>query len=49
VVVEQGNSTSGIGYMIELARTYGQTEVIVVGLVLYALLGVGSDGLVRLL
>jgi sulfonate transport system permease protein len=49
VVVEQVNSTSGIGYMIELARTYGQTEVIIVGLVLYALLGLSSDALVRLL
>jgi sulfonate transport system permease protein len=35
--------------MIELARTYGQTEVIIVGLALYALLGLSSDALVRLL
>jgi sulfonate transport system permease protein len=49
VVVEQINSTSGIGYMMELARTYGQTDIIVVGLVLYGLLGLLSDGAVRLL
>lgn len=49
VVVEQVNSTSGIGYMIELARTYGQTEIIILGLVVYALLGLTSDALVRLL
>jgi sulfonate transport system permease protein len=49
VVVEQINSTSGIGYMMELARTYGQTDVIVVGLVLYGVLGLVSDGAVRLL
>lgn len=49
VVVEQVNSTSGIGYMIELARTYGQTEIIIVGLALYAMLGLSSDALVRLL
>jgi sulfonate transport system permease protein len=49
VVVEQINSTSGIGYMMELARTYGQTDIIVVGLVLYGLLGLVSDGAVRLL
>ena len=49
VVVEQVNSTSGIGYMIELARTYGQTEIIVVGLALYAVLGLVSDKAVRLL
>jgi len=48
VVVEQVNATSGIGYMINLARTYAQTDVIVVGLVVYALLGVTSNALVRL-
>jgi len=47
VVVEQINATSGLGYMIELARTYGQTQVIIVGLVVYAFLGLTSDGLVR--
>lgn len=49
VVVEQINATSGLGYMIELARTYGQTQIIIVGLVVYALLGLASDGIVRLL
>ena len=49
VVVEQINSTSGIGYMITLASHYGQTEVIVVGLVVYALLGLTADGTVRLI
>ncbi|MEV6412118.1 ABC transporter permease [Kribbella sp. NPDC051718] len=48
VVVEQINSTSGIGYMMELARTYGQTDIIIVGLVLYGALGLLSDGAVRL-
>ncbi|MFD0823616.1 ABC transporter permease, partial [Micromonospora zhanjiangensis] len=48
VVVEQINSTSGIGYMMDLARQYGQTDVIIVGLVLYGLLGLASDGAVRL-
>ncbi|MFG1658308.1 ABC transporter permease [Micromonospora chersina] len=48
VVVEQINSTSGIGYMMDLARQYGQTDVIIVGLVLYGLLGLLSDGVVRL-
>ena len=33
----------------ELARTYGQTEIIVVGLALYAVLGLVSDKAVRLL
>lgn len=49
VVVEQINSTKGIGYMMELARTYGQTEVIIVGLVVYGILGLTSDGIVRLI
>ncbi|GAB2639322.1 ABC transporter permease [Kribbella swartbergensis] len=49
VVVEQINSTSGIGYMMELARTYGQTDIIIVGLVLYGVLGLLSDAAVRLI
>ncbi|SEH03374.1 sulfonate transport system permease protein [Nonomuraea solani] len=48
VVAELINSTSGIGYMMDLARTYGQTDVILVGLVLYGLLGLFSDAAVRL-
>ena len=47
VVVEQLNATSGIGYMINLARTYAQSDVILVGLVVYALLGLSSDATVR--
>jgi sulfonate transport system permease protein len=49
VVVEQINSTSGIGYMMELARTYGQTNIIVLGLAVYGVLGLLSDGAVQLL
>ncbi|MFF1253225.1 ABC transporter permease [Pseudarthrobacter sp. NPDC058329] len=47
VVVEQINATSGIGYMMELARTYGQTNIIVLGLAVYGILGLLSDGAVR--
>jgi sulfonate transport system permease protein len=43
VVVEQLNATSGVGYMINLARIYTETDVIVVGLVVYAVLGLASD------
>jgi sulfonate transport system permease protein len=49
VVVEQINTTSGIGYMIELARSYAQSNIILVGLVVYGILGLSSDGIVRLL
>ncbi|GAA4043240.1 ABC transporter permease [Nonomuraea soli] len=48
VVAELINSTAGIGYMMDLARTYGQTDIILVGLVLYGLLGLFSDAAVRL-
>ncbi|MBK4216760.1 ABC transporter permease [Paracoccus caeni] len=47
VVVEQINATSGLGYMINLARTYGQTEIIIAGIVVYAVLGLASDAAVR--
>jgi sulfonate transport system permease protein len=47
VVVEVINATSGIGHMITLASNYGQTDIIVVGLVVYALLGVTADAVVR--
>lgn len=47
VVVEQVNATSGIGYLMTQARTYGQIDVIVVGLVIYGLLGLFGDILVR--
>jgi sulfonate transport system permease protein len=49
VVVEQLNATSGVGYMMNLARTYAETDVIVVGLALYAVLGLTSDLAVRAL
>ncbi|WP_280256382.1 ABC transporter permease [Nocardia wallacei] len=47
VVVEQVNATSGIGYLMTQARTYGQIDVIVVGLVIYGLLGLFGDVAVR--
>ncbi|MET0343819.1 MAG: ABC transporter permease [Polyangiales bacterium] len=49
VAVEQINATSGIGHMMSLARTYGQTEIIVVGLLVYGAFGMVSDAAVRLL
>jgi sulfonate transport system permease protein len=48
VVLEQINATSGIGYLMFQAQNYAQTEVIVVGLVVYGLFGFVSDGLLRL-
>ncbi|KYG07968.1 ABC transporter permease, partial [Sorangium cellulosum] len=49
VVVEQINATSGIGHMMSLARSYGQTEIILLGLVVYGLFGLASDSAVRLI
>jgi sulfonate transport system permease protein len=49
VVVETINATSGIGFMITQARIYGQTDVVLVGLLLYGVLGFSSDALVRTL
>jgi sulfonate transport system permease protein len=47
VVSEQINASSGIGYLMTQARGLGQTDVIMVGLVVYAVLGLVSDVLVR--
>ena len=49
VVAEQVNATAGIGYLINDARDFLRTDVILVGLLVYALLGLGADSLVRLL
>ncbi len=48
VVVEQINASSGIGFLMIQARAFNQTDVIVVGLAVYGLLGLLSNGLVRL-
>lgn len=49
VVLEQINTTNGIGYLMSRARDYGQTDIMVVGLAVYAALGLISDLAVRLL
>ncbi len=47
VFAEQINATSGIGYLMTRAQVFFQTDVIVVGLITYAVLGLLSDALVR--
>jgi sulfonate transport system permease protein len=47
VVAEQIAAASGIGHMINDARDFLRTDIIVVGLLVYALLGLGADALVR--
>lgn len=49
VFAEQINASSGLGYLIVQAQTFFQSDVIVVCLVCYAVLGLVTDGLVRLL
>ncbi len=49
VVAEQINAGAGIGYLIADARDFLRTDIIVVGLAMYALLGLAGDALVRVL
>jgi sulfonate transport system permease protein len=48
VVLELVNTQTGIGYLMNRARDWGQTEIIVVGIIIYAVLGLVSDAVVRL-
>ncbi|PUA19653.1 ABC transporter permease [Glaciimonas sp. PCH181] len=47
VAVEQINATAGLGYLINNARDFMRTDVIVVCLLVYSLLGLFTDMLVR--
>ncbi|MBO0712237.1 MAG: ABC transporter permease [Acetobacteraceae bacterium] len=49
VVGEQINADSGIGYMMMNAREFLRTDIIMVGLMVYAVLGLLADQLVRAL
>jgi sulfonate transport system permease protein len=49
VVGEQINASSGIGYIITYARDFLQTDIIVVCLLVYAIMGLLTDGLVRMI
>jgi sulfonate transport system permease protein len=49
VAAEEINATSGLGYLITNAQNLLQTNVIFVGLIVYSLLGLATDVLVRLI
>ena len=49
IVAETIGAHSGLGYLINHARDFLQTDVIVVGLAVYSLLGLATDALVRAL
>jgi sulfonate transport system permease protein len=49
IVAEQINADKGIGYLINNARDFLRLDVIVFGLIVYALLGIATDAIVRVL
>jgi sulfonate transport system permease protein len=49
VVAEQINAESGIGYLVMTARDFLRTDIILVGLIVYAVLGLSADQIVRAL
>ena len=49
VAAEEINATSGLGYLITNAQNLMETDVIFVGLIVYSLLGLTTDILVRIL
>jgi sulfonate transport system permease protein len=49
VISEQINATAGIGYLMMNAREFLRTDIIVVGLLVYSLLGLLTDAFVRAL
>ncbi|MFZ4284900.1 ABC transporter permease subunit [Variovorax sp. HJSM1_2] len=49
VVAETIATTSGIGFLAMDAREFLRTDVIVLAIVVYALIGIGADGITRLL
>jgi sulfonate transport system permease protein len=49
VVAEQINAESGIGFLVMTARDFLRTDIILVGLIVYAGLGLAADQIVRAL
>ena len=48
IVAEQINASQGLGFMINDAREFLRTDIVVLGLLVYAALGLITDGIVRL-
>lgn len=49
VVAEMMGTSAGIGYMIQDARAYSQTDIVFVGIIIFAIVGKLSDSVVRVL
>ncbi|MDA2890548.1 ABC transporter permease [Mycolicibacterium sp. BiH015] len=47
IVAEQINADKGIGFLIMNARDFLRIDIIIFGLIVYALLGIGTDAIVR--
>jgi sulfonate transport system permease protein len=48
VIAEQINASAGLGFLVNNARDFMRTDIIVVCLMVYALLGLAADTLIRL-
>jgi len=49
IVAEEINAQSGLGYLIMQAQTTDRTDIMMLGLAIYAILGLLADAMVRLL
>ncbi|WP_278261758.1 ABC transporter permease subunit [Nocardia sp. AG03] len=49
IVAEQINASAGLGFVVNNAREFLRTDIVVFGLVIYSLLGLLTDSIVRLL
>ncbi|MFI5643722.1 ABC transporter permease [Kitasatospora sp. NPDC051705] len=49
IAAEEINSTEGIGYLMAQAQNYSRTDVLAVCILIYGLLGLTADGVVRIL
>ncbi|MGW7447023.1 ABC transporter permease [Kitasatospora sp. NPDC054795] len=49
IAAEEINSTEGIGYLMAQAQNYSRTDVLAVCILIYGLLGLAADGVVRVL
>ena len=47
IVAEQVNASQGLGFMINNARDFYRTDVVIFGLIIYATLGLLTDALIR--
>lgn len=49
IVAEQINADKGIGFLINNARDFLRIDIVIFGLIVYALLGIATDAVVRVL